>query len=276
MTTTPRRRSTGSLSDPPERGSDRGATSSARQRALEGERDFLLGSLDDLDAEHAAGELDDDDHARLRDDYTARAAEVLRALDAGERRDRSRRRAGRPGDRRTRRWRLALMAGVAVLGVVAGVVVARSSGERLAGEFISGERLERTPTAVMAQAQEAFTRGEALEALQLVDGLLERNPTDVDARALRGWMLLNVGEPELAERGVAELDRALALDPSHPEALLYRGATHRGQGELVEALELYERLLEVDADLAMRPVVEDLVGELRAQTDPAGQVQPGG
>ncbi len=47
---------------------------------LEEERDFLLRSLEDLEAEHQAGDLDDGDYVTLKDDYTARAARVLRAL----------------------------------------------------------------------------------------------------------------------------------------------------------------------------------------------------
>ena len=49
--------------------------------ALERERDFLLRSLDDLDAERAAGDLDTSDHAALADDYTRRLAEVARSID---------------------------------------------------------------------------------------------------------------------------------------------------------------------------------------------------
>ncbi len=49
---------------------------------LEEERDFLLKSLEDLEAERAAGDISEADYVSLRDDYTARAAEVLRALDA--------------------------------------------------------------------------------------------------------------------------------------------------------------------------------------------------
>ncbi len=64
-----------------------------------------------------------------------------------------------------------------------------------------------------------------------------------------------------------ELDRALALDPDNAEALLFRGAIHRNLGELEEALELYERLLAIPADLPMKPVVEELVVDIRAQLD---------
>ncbi len=53
----------------------------ADREALEAERDFLLRSIADLDAEEAAGDLDHADHDTLRDDYVARAAAVLRALE---------------------------------------------------------------------------------------------------------------------------------------------------------------------------------------------------
>ena len=50
---------------------------------LEEQRDFLLRSLVDLDRERAAGDVDEHDYAVLKDDYTARAAAVLRAIEAG-------------------------------------------------------------------------------------------------------------------------------------------------------------------------------------------------
>ncbi len=52
---------------------------------LEEERDFLLRSLRDLDAEREANDLDDVDYQTLRDDYTARAADVLRAIEVRKR-----------------------------------------------------------------------------------------------------------------------------------------------------------------------------------------------
>lgn len=48
---------------------------------LEEERDFLLESIRDLDAEREAGDLDEADYRSLRDQYTSRAAAVLRALE---------------------------------------------------------------------------------------------------------------------------------------------------------------------------------------------------
>ena len=52
--------------------------------ALEQEREFLLRSLDDLDRERAAGDMDEQDYRALRDGYTARAAAVLRALERAQ------------------------------------------------------------------------------------------------------------------------------------------------------------------------------------------------
>ncbi|MEO7837244.1 MAG: hypothetical protein ABIS21_06340, partial [Acidimicrobiales bacterium] len=49
---------------------------------LEEERDFLLRSLQDLEREQEAGDLDEADYRSLRDSYTARAAAVLRAIEA--------------------------------------------------------------------------------------------------------------------------------------------------------------------------------------------------
>ena len=50
---------------------------------LEEERSFLLRSLRDLDAERAAGDVDEHDYVTLRDGYTKRAADVMREIDDG-------------------------------------------------------------------------------------------------------------------------------------------------------------------------------------------------
>ena len=78
-----------------------------RLAELEDERRFLLRSLRDLDAEHDAGDVDEDDYATLRDGYTKRAADVLREHRGGPgRRCRRRgRRCGRGASRRRRRGR---------------------------------------------------------------------------------------------------------------------------------------------------------------------------
>ncbi|HEY1732847.1 MAG TPA: hypothetical protein VGG23_00270, partial [Acidimicrobiales bacterium] len=64
-----------SSSAPPQAGSG------GRSRSvLEEEREFFLRSLRDLEAERAAGDIDEVDYLALRDDYTVRAAHILRQL----------------------------------------------------------------------------------------------------------------------------------------------------------------------------------------------------
>jgi tetratricopeptide (TPR) repeat protein len=49
---------------------------------LENERDFLLRSIQDLEDERDAGDVSDEDFSRLYDRYATRAAEVLRAIES--------------------------------------------------------------------------------------------------------------------------------------------------------------------------------------------------
>ena len=56
-----------------------GSLTDDERKRLEDEREHLLTSLDDLDSELAAGDIDEHDYAALRDDYIARAALLSRA-----------------------------------------------------------------------------------------------------------------------------------------------------------------------------------------------------
>src|SRR5438309_10693168 len=99
----------------------------SEQTELQEERAFLLRSLRDLEHEHDAGDIDETDYETLKDDYTARAADVLRAIDDG--------RSSLPARRTRRPWRVAVIAAtVPAAGVVAGGLLGRTSGRRAAGE----------------------------------------------------------------------------------------------------------------------------------------------
>jgi len=139
-----------------------------RLAQLEEERRFLLRSLRDLDAERRAGDVDAEDYATLRDGYTARAATVLRELEAGRSAL-----AARP----PQRWvRLLLgLAAVAVVAVGAGWLVARSSGERLAGQQITGADPRQDLDAKLVQAR-VLTGEDVPAALALYDEILAEQP----------------------------------------------------------------------------------------------------
>ncbi len=218
------RRSCRRLNKPP-------APTRSTREALEQEREFLLRSLADLDAEHEAGDIEDDDYRSLTDDYTARAAAVLRAIDAissprrappavrldGAARSRPRapaagRRSTSPSDpavvsrrpgsalRGRRRWRtVAVVVVVAGFGGLAAWAVAQSSGSRLPGETSSGNS-QLTPSSVaggvdprLQTASDDVNKGDVAGALQLYDAVLKDDPNQPVALADGGWLQAQAG-----------------------------------------------------------------------------------
>jgi hypothetical protein len=209
-----------------------------RLAALEDQRDFLLRSLEDLDRERAAGDLDDADHATLRDEYTARAAEILRAID--EERD-AFEAAKRPRDpRRT----AAVVGAVAVFAVVAGLLVAQSLGARGAGDTLSGGIGVSQSPSQRAQGCIGELQGDGVaSAVECFQGVLADDPRNVVALTWLGWTL-ELGSAGLPEAEAAELsdsaadlvERAVEADPSYSYARAFRVvlAFRRGDLELAE------------------------------------------
>lgn len=185
--------------------------------SLAEQRQFLLASLRDLEAERAAGDIADDDYLALKDDYTARAAAVLRAMEGGASpasRPAARNRR-RPSPFRTTAW----VAGVIVFAALAGWLVARSSGDRLPGQSASGS-IDQAPSDQLAQARQLYASGKVLDAVKLYDAVLKRDPTNVEALAYRGWLVRLAG---LGDVGLQFEDRAVAADPTYPDAHFFRG-----------------------------------------------------
>lgn len=190
--------------------------------ALEEERDFLLRSLDDLERERAAGDIDEHDYRTLRDDYTARAAAVLRAIE--ERRIER----GQPGPRRWGRTVIALVV-VAGMAIGAGFAVAAGSGARRPGQVMTGG-IGGTPDPsadLLLQAAQAVRAGEVLEALMLYDEVLADRPGHPAALTYKGWLLVNVGtdtgQGELTDRGRDLLRRVTRESPDYPDGWFFYG-----------------------------------------------------
>jgi tetratricopeptide (TPR) repeat protein len=188
---------------------------------LEEERDFLLGSLRDLEREHEAGDLADADYVALKEEYTARAAAVLHKIEQGARPVATRRTARpTPAAPPPRRRSLVVTIGVVVLiaGLAAGAVAA-FSGQRQAGAPITGSSPD-SPSGRLGQALQLETEGKAADALKIYDDLLKTDPKNVQALAYRGWLLKRAGFPDLA---MASLDQAVQIDPRYPDAHFFRG-----------------------------------------------------
>jgi hypothetical protein len=173
--------------------------------ALEEQRDFLLRSLEDLEREHDAGDVDDHDYASLKDDYTARAARSIRAIEAHH----ARVAAVRP--RRSWPRTMAVLAGVVAFAVVAGVLVARFSGRREAGDALTGDIRESTRTQ-LDNARIALQQERYDDAIEIYDAVLADQPDSIEAMAYKGRAQIGNGDME----GVVTLIDAAEADPDYP------------------------------------------------------------
>ncbi len=170
---------------------------------LEDERRFLLRSLRDLDAERAAGDVDAADYETLRDGYTKRAADVLRAIEEGK----SARPPKRPG-----RWRrnLIVAAIVAAVAAGAGLLVARAAGQRTAGQTITGGTGGDDTAVLLSQARVALGV-DVRAALGLYRQVLDRDPTNAEALTYAGWLLY------IASGNAGEEARTAAVDAAREQ-----------------------------------------------------------
>ncbi len=207
--------------------------------ALEEQRDFLLGSIDDLDREHDAGDIDEHDYRTLRDDYTARAAEVLRALD-------ERRQAFADARRPRSTGRIAaIVATVLVFAVVAGLLVANALGGRAPDQTVTGA-IRQTPSQDAKRCVDQIRPGsDPRPALQCFQKVLKRDPQNPIALAYQGWTLnLTVMTTSNLDASAAKqfrLDaagfvaKAIKADPHYPDALAFASIISFQQGKFADA-----------------------------------------
>jgi Flp pilus assembly protein TadD len=108
---------------------------------------------------------------------------------------------------------------------------------------------------VLLAAEALASDNQLFAGLEILQSVLEERPTDPDLLAGQGWLLARSATEEslaAAELGLSYLDRALAADPSHPEALVYRAFVHNFLGNVNEAavdLAIFDGLPVRPADL---------------------------
>ncbi|MDQ6840636.1 MAG: hypothetical protein M3137_20450 [Actinomycetota bacterium] len=247
---------------------------------LDEERDFFLRSLRDLEVEHEAGDIDDTDYDALKDDYTVRAAAVIRQLDAdrvavspsgattpgGDEPSSAppepawdgpsgapTQSGGRP---RWRRWVGGVVVAVAA-GSLAGWAVTRASGSRLPGQTVSGIPVGAEKVAqLLDQSQKAAASGDAVTALKDCRTILADNPNQPQALAEEGWVLAQTQQPALQSQGLNDLTRAVALAPGDQTAHLYRGIVLLDVGRRSQAVGDLQWYLDHHPDPQVKPRVE--------------------
>ena len=190
-----------------------------RLAELEEERRFLLRSIADLERERAAGDVEEDDYHALRDGYTARAAAVLRAIDEG--------RSGLP-PKRPRNWKrqIGWIAIVVAVGAIAGIMVARASGQRNAGDTITGGTSPNHVSTLLSEGRSFLEVSDFGEASKRYLSVLDIDPNNVEALSYAGWVLAastqSMGNQAAIDGVLAQakqfLDKAVAIDPTYADA----------------------------------------------------------
>jgi tetratricopeptide (TPR) repeat protein len=241
-------------------------SSAARRRldpdalaALVDERDFLLRSLADLEREHDAGDVDDHDYETLKDDYTARAARAIRAVDSHQARART--------ARRPRSWRriVAAIAGVLAFAVLAGVLVAQGSGRRGSGEALTGD-IRQSTRADLAEALQTASEGNFAGAIAMYDEVLADDPANVEALTYKGWLQFQSGD----SAGIESLIAAAEADPDYAPTHAFLAVILEQAGRTDAALAELDRLDALDPP----PYILELVAGLRERLEAAAGAPP--
>ena len=263
----------------------------AERTELEAERDYLLGSLRDLDRERENGELTEEDFAALRDSYTARAASVLRRLEdvkaAGSTVTAAPDAMAAPDATSTtgvadttatpdppvtampagavpstglrqrlgRRRSVVILVGLVVLGVGIGLLAAGATSTRQSGQGVSGS-VHLAPAQELLAAQTAMTTGDDVTALKLFQAVLRVEPDQPEALAYAGWLLREAGDAQenvtLVTQGIVAEENAVADDPLYPDARYFLGVML-----LDEAHDPAGAVTQLEAYLALKPSARD-------------------
>ncbi|MGH9244656.1 MAG: tetratricopeptide repeat protein [Acidimicrobiales bacterium] len=256
------------------------------REALEAERDFLLASIHDLDLERDAGELADDRYEALVSGYTARAARILRALDAADTQAEPAAEAGRPSP--AWRRRLVVLAPLAIVVALAALLLPKALSDRERGQTLTGNAqssgdtgagLARAvqerpddPAAHRAYAGYLLDTGELVEALRQFDEAARLDPADPESRAYAGWIVFRAG---LTDDALDRIDAAIAVDPTYPDAHFFRGMVlARGRADATGAAAELRRYLELVPGTPMREQIEAFLAELEPPPSPSEPIGP--
>lgn len=224
--------------------------------ALEEERRFLLGSIRDLEREHAVGDVATADFNALRDGYVARTAAVLLELN-------SETTTAQSESRRPWHQLIAVVAITLVVAVGLGIFVARSAGQRLPGQGLTGGQPADEVAVYLAEGRRLMNVGQRNESLIAYEQALELEPSNVEAITYAAWLgVLTAVDANGVQLGIQQLADATQLDETYadPHCLLALAvANFAGQRDN----ELVQREAQACADLNppadMRPLIDELL-----------------
>lgn len=264
-----------------------------RRQQLEEEKRAALAALRELAFEHEAGHISDEDYAALRARYESEAGQVLRELDRlGTAPAPEPPAAREPAGASRSPWRhpAVLGAGAVVLvafGIVLGAGIARhGEPDQSASTAMPGSRpLAPEPSAppggpamaggaprqvtpevmqgMLRAARESLFAGRYTDAIAAYQAVLKRDPKNVDAMTHLGLIVAIGGH---ADSALETFEKALAIDPNYPPALLYRGQVlYEVKDDAAGAIKSWEKFLTVAPPGDDRDRVVKLIAEARAK-----------
>jgi tetratricopeptide (TPR) repeat protein len=252
--------------------------------ALTQERNFYLRSLEDLDEEFVAGDIDEADYRSLKEAYTARAADSMRALASLEDgvpaaavrlnglaeavdADRAAAGLGLSGFSTLRR-RVGVGAAVVVIAAGASWAVVASSATRLPGQEITGKVLGSQAVAQqLAKAAQAEGKGDQISAVKDYQSILSSDPNQPEALTGEGWLLAQTQQPALLRQGLAMLSSAEKAAPEYAPAHVYRGIALLSEGDYSGSVPELQWYLNHSPDPQLAPRVRQALQD--AQTKAA-------
>ena len=221
---------------------------------LTAEEARLVEGLRELEFDHRAGKLSARDYEELRSLYEVKAAAALVAAEEARERSRVIKEAPIPvaaegRTARSRTWRLAtaalfLVAFGAAIGFFLPRAVRPRGAESITGDFLTGTQAEvrsRELPALLEEGRQAMEARDFNRAIDLFTRVLKAEPNQPIAHASLGLILHMAGHPD---KSLQSFDRALAIDPTLPQALWGKGLVlDEAMGNTGEAIRLWESLL---------------------------------
>ena len=237
-----------------------------RLAELEEERRFLLTSLTDLERERDAGDVEDADYHSLCDGYTARAATVLRAIQAGQS-------TSVPVPPRDWKRVVLVTLTVVLVAVAAGWFVAHSSGQRLPGDTLSGGTSPNQVAALLSEAR-LLLSSDAAAASDRYLAVLSIDPDNPEARTYQAWLLAISSRGQNAADAAATIAvakaallRAIEVDPDFADPHCFLAVIAADfESDVAEARVRAQECLDHDPPADMRGLIADFVGDLSTTT----------
>lgn len=237
--------------------------------ALEHQRNALLRDLRELDQQHAATEIDTDRYRALRDELTARAADVLASLDQN--------RTIRQARPRHARATATILLAVVLAALSAGWLLSSQLAPRVApappqaATADAADRVARLAAVVERQPDDVPARlalarlllqeQDLLGALEQFDAVSGRDPAHAEALTYGGWVAVLTGD---VAGGLERLDRAVEAEESYPDAHALRGLALMRSGDDAAAVVELRRYLDLDPSGPLADQVRAVVARLEA------------